>query len=118
MKTLAVFALLFSMQGFGWENSFKITATGGSPIPIAFDNGDAQSLVASAMSTNRVFCVFNETSIRVAINTEQRTSATPSTVTHYVPAGGFICDENRVKYLFIKSDGAAITAGVVHGYFR
>ena len=118
MKKLIVLALLLAGYSYGWENSFKVTATGGAPIPAAFNNADPQSLVASAMVNNKSFCVFNETGTRISLNTEQASTATPSTVTHYVPAGTLLCDEQPVRYLFIKSDGIAIVAGVVHGFFR
>ena len=118
MRKLIIMAMLFCGYSHAWEASFKITATGGAPIPIAFSNINTQSLVKSGLSTNRSFCVFNETTTRIAINTEQQTTANPSVVTHYVPASGFVCDDNAVKNLFIQSDGIAIVAGVVHGFFK
>lgn len=117
---LGVF-LSFLAQGAVVE-PFKIIASGGSPIPTAYDPLNSQSLVlsGSVLKGKHQICVFNSTADVIALNVENTNGETaPAADANdiYIPAGVGAC---RVLPLssrvYLRSDsGADIVAGTVYG---
>jgi hypothetical protein len=112
-----VFFLLFLIPVNGYGAATQITASGGSPIPIAFSASNAQSQVRAC--PGNVVEVLNQTSTALAVGFG-RSSSVPSSDYVFVPPGpnsGHVIRPkgglNAADYVYIRSAVSAITSGTV-----
>ncbi len=113
-------SLVFAAQVSAIE-SFKITASGGSPIPTAYSTSDTQSKVKTGLRYKSQVCVYNSTASVIAINIDNGDSSTaPSADAKdiYVPASTGACAGPPVSSrVYLRSDsGSTITSGTVYGW--
>ena len=120
MRLLTTFFFVFSLQAFGLAQ--LITASGGSPIPIAYDANDSQSKVMICGSSQEVE-VINNTTTLLALGLKEG-DILPTSDYAFVLAGpnaGRVFlkgNQNQVignnTAVYIRStSGAAITSGTV-----
>lgn len=120
--TLALAAWL-PHEAFGWKAYFSVTASGGSPIPIAFSSSDSQSHVLTGLSQIRELCVYNDTATRVVIDIFDG-AATPTIDTHKIAAYSYVCVTAEAKTfgsimsadLYIRGESAISAGGEVFGF--
>lgn len=122
-KLFLAFALLGSLAHAGVLQSFKVTGTGGAPIPVAYSTSDAKSKVATgiAYADAKGVCIYNATSSVIAVNVDNGSSSTAPTADVqdiYLGAGMGYCEKMSVtSRVYIRSDsGSTITAGSVYGH--
>jgi len=121
-RVLALLLLIPIFSLAGPPSSFKITASGGSPIPTAYSAANTQSLAKSGLRYQRWLCVYNSTGSVIAVNTNGTTTLAPTADVGdiYMPAGVGRCLEvDGLNTVYIRSDsGSTITSGVVYGDVR
>lgn len=123
MRLLFSLALLVSTSlQAGVIVSFKVTGTGGAPIPVAYSLSDAKSkVVTGLLQSAEEVCVYNGTDSIIAVYLDNKaTSGTAPTADLkdvYVPAVSGFCTKTRLNatVLIRSATGSTITAGTVYG---
>lgn len=112
MRKLIIFISLFSVLSFAQKET-TITASGGSPIPIAYDSSDSQSAAHSTRAAQHL-AIQNKTAVDLAYAMGESDTA-PSVDAGICQAGAacvkdsFTMGNNSVVYIR-SNTGGTITA--------
>lgn len=122
MKQQRLILLFVTTLAFGaTRDSFKITASGGTPLTTSYSVSDTQSKVLLNMVYKKQCCVYNGTASLIAFNVDNgEAAAAPSSDTNEipVPAGLGACAGGPISTrLYLRSySGSNITSGTVTGW--
>lgn len=123
MILVTAFLVILSAQGEGAIASFRVTGTGGAPIPASYSASDTKSLVLSSLAGVKKVHVCNDTASVISFSTLGSNSVAPGTGGEIPVAQNQCASEGngqdvmgQIRAVYIRAPDGAVTALSVRGF--